>query len=161
VKNDEQIFLAVVTNTAWDIFCDAFGFGDLKSDSRLQTNNDRVRARDWMMPVLRERMAQFTAAEISAVFEERALPYAPITRPQELFDDPHLNATGSLADIELPDGRPSRTVLLPLTLDGERPGVRYSPPKLGEHNAELLGQLGYSPEQIQALTHPQDSQSPE
>jgi crotonobetainyl-CoA:carnitine CoA-transferase CaiB-like acyl-CoA transferase len=120
----------------------------------LQTNNDRVLARDWMMPILRERMAPFSAADISAVFEQHALPYAPITRPQELFDDPHLNATGSLAVIELPDGRPSRTVLMPLTLDGQRPGIRTSPPKLGEHTAEILGQLGYSQAQIQALSQP-------
>jgi crotonobetainyl-CoA:carnitine CoA-transferase CaiB-like acyl-CoA transferase len=152
VRDDEQIFLAVVSNTAWNVFCDAFDFADLKADPRLASNNDRVQARDWMMPILRERMAQFSAAQISAVFEHHALPYAPITRPQDLFDDPHLNATGSLADMELPDGRKTRTVLLPLTLGGQRLGVRHSPPKLGEHNAEILGQLGYSDEQIRALS---------
>ncbi len=157
VQGDEQIFLAVVSNTAWAIFCDAFGFDDLKDDPRLQSNNDRVKARDWMMPILRERMARFSAAEISAVFEKHALPFAPITRPQELFDDPHLNATGGLADIELPDGRPSRTVLLPLMLDGQRPGVRHSPPKLGEHNAEILAQLGYSDEKIRDLSEPRNA----
>ena len=156
VKDDEQIFLAVVSNTAWSIFCDAFGFEDLKDDPRLQSNNDRVAAREWMMPDLRERMAKFSASEISAVFEKNALPFAPITRPHDLFDDPHLNATGGLADIELPDGRPTRTVLLPLMLDGQRPGVRCSPPKLGEHSAELLSELGYTAEQIRALSSPQD-----
>jgi crotonobetainyl-CoA:carnitine CoA-transferase CaiB-like acyl-CoA transferase len=160
VKNDEQIFLAVVSNTAWTIFCDAFEFADLKADVRLQTNNDRVKAREWMMPILRERMAKFTAADISAVFERNALPFAPITRPQELFDDPHLNATGGLAEIELPDGKTTRTVLLPLTLDGQRPGVRCSPPKLGEHSAELLGELGYTPDQIRALSEVPDSSQP-
>ncbi|MFY7905853.1 MAG: CaiB/BaiF CoA transferase family protein, partial [Burkholderiaceae bacterium] len=50
VQDGEQIFLAVVSNTAWALFCDAFGFGDLKNDPRLQTNNDRVLAREWMMP---------------------------------------------------------------------------------------------------------------
>jgi crotonobetainyl-CoA:carnitine CoA-transferase CaiB-like acyl-CoA transferase len=157
VKDDEQIFLAVVSNTAWVTFCDAFGFADLKNDPRLQSNNDRVMAREWMMPILRERMAKFSAADISAVFEKNALPFAPITRPHDLFDDPHLNATGGLADIELPDGRPSRAVLLPLTLDGQRPGVRHSPPKLGEHSAELLSALGYSAAEIQALSTPQDA----
>jgi crotonobetainyl-CoA:carnitine CoA-transferase CaiB-like acyl-CoA transferase len=155
VKGDEQIFLAVVSNTAWAIFCDAFGFADLKNDARLQSNNDRVTAREWMMPALRERMAKFSAAEISAVFEKNALPFAPITRPHDLFDDPHLNATGGLADIELPDGRPSRTVLMPLMLDGQRPGVRHSPPKLGEHSAEILSELGYNAAEIQALSTPQ------
>jgi len=157
VKNDEQIFLAVVSNTAWDIFCDAFGFSDLKEDPRLLTNNDRVRARDWMMPILRERMAQYSAAEISAVFEKSALPFAPITRPQDLFEDPHLNATGGLAEMALPDGKTTKTVLLPFTLDGQRPGVRQSPPKLGEHSAELLRELGYTDAQIQALTDIQDN----
>jgi crotonobetainyl-CoA:carnitine CoA-transferase CaiB-like acyl-CoA transferase len=152
VKDEEQIFLAVVSNTAWAIYCEAFGFDDLKNDVRLQSNNDRVKARDWMMPLLRERMAKFTASEISAVFEKNALPFAPITRPQDLFNDPHLNATGGVADIDLPDGKQTRTVLLPLTLDGHRPGVRFSPPKLGEHSAELLSELGYTQSQIRALS---------
>ncbi len=160
VKDEEQIFLAVVSNTAWVIYCDAFGFDDLKNDPHLQSNNDRVKARDWMMPILRERMAKFSAAEISAVFEKNALPFAPITRPQDLFDDPHLNATGGLADIELLDGKQTRAVLLPLTLDGQRPGVRCSPPKLGEHSAELLGELGYTEAQIRALSEVPRTEQP-
>ena len=160
VKNDELIFLAVVSNTAWAIYCDAYGFDDLKNDPRLRSNNDRVKAREWMMPILRERMAKFNAAEISAIFEKNALPFAPIARPQDLFDDPHLNATGGLADIELPDGKQTRTVLLPLTLGGQRPGVRCSPPKLGEHSAELLGELGYTDEQIRTLSEVPSAQRP-
>ena len=154
VKNDEQIFLAVVTDTAWAIYCKVFELADLKIDPRLATNNDRVRARDWMLPILRERMAVYSATELSALFEENALPFAPITRPEELLDDPHLNATGALAPMSLPDGRQTKTVLLPLTLDGERLGVRLSPPKLGEHNAPLLASLGYSQEQIELLSRP-------
>ena len=152
VKDGEQIFLAVVSNTAWAIFCDAFGFQDLKNDTRLQSNNDRVLAREWLLPTLRERLAVHSAAHIAAVFEQHALPFAPITKPQDLFDDPHLNATGALADIELPDGRATRTVLMPILLDGARPGVRHSPPKLGEHSADILQSLGYSPEDIERLS---------
>ncbi len=151
VKDGEQIFLAVVSDTAWAIFCDAFGFADLKADARLRSNNDRVRARDWLMPQLRERLAPFSAAELAAVFEQHALPFAPITQPQDLFDDPHLRATGGLAPITLPDGRETKTVLMPFTLDGARPGVRLSPPKLGEHNTDLLTELGYSAIEIEAL----------
>ncbi len=157
VKNGEQIFLAVVSDTAWKTFCEAFGFADLLADERLRSNNDRVRAREWMLPSLRQRLAQHSAAELAAVFEANALPFAPITQPQDLFDDPHLNATGGLAPIELPDGRPAKAVLLPLTLDGERPPVRLSPPKLGEHNVEVLTALGYTPEQAQALGVSQDT----
>jgi crotonobetainyl-CoA:carnitine CoA-transferase CaiB-like acyl-CoA transferase len=148
VKNNEQIFLAVVSDTAWKIFCDAFGFADLLADQRLSSNNDRVRARDWMMPILRLRLQDYSAAELAAEFERNALPFAPITRPQDLLEDPHLLATGGLSPINLPDGRETQTVLMPLTLDGARPGVRLNPPKLGEHNAVLLAGLGYSTAEI-------------
>ena len=151
VKDDGQIFLAVVSDSAWATFCDAFGFDDLKQDVSLKTNNDRVRERSWMMPALRERLASFTAAELSATFEQHGLPFAPITRPQDLMNDPHLLATGGLAPITLPDGRETQTVLMPFTLDGQRPGVRLNPPKLGEHNAEVLGELGYCATEIEAM----------
>ena len=96
-------------------------------------------------------LAGHSAAELAAVFERHGLPFAPITRPEDLLDDPHLNATGGLAPITLPDGRDTRVVLMPLTLDGARPGVRLNPPRLGEHSAELLAELGYSAEDIAAL----------
>jgi crotonobetainyl-CoA:carnitine CoA-transferase CaiB-like acyl-CoA transferase len=154
VRGGEQIFLAVVTDTSWAIFCGAFGFADLKDDARLASNNHRVRARDWLIPLLRERLKDYSAAELAALFEKHALPFAPITRPEDLMDDPHLKATGGLAPLTLPDGRRTSTVLLPLTLDGKRPGVRLDPPQLGQHNRELLGQLGYTDTEIEALSPP-------
>jgi crotonobetainyl-CoA:carnitine CoA-transferase CaiB-like acyl-CoA transferase len=151
VKDGEQIFLAAVSDSQWAVFCDAFGFADLKADPRLATNNDRVRARDWMMPLLRERLAGRSAAELSEVFERNGLPFAPITRPEDLFDDPHLNQTGGLAPLTLPDGRATQVPLLPVTMDGERPGLRTQPPRLGEHGDALLKELGYSDEAVAEL----------
>lgn len=156
VKGGEQIFLAVVSDTQWAIFCDAFGYDDLKADERLLGNNNRVRNRDWLVPLLRERLALQSAADLAALFERHGLPFAPITKPHELLDDPHLRATGGLAPITLPDGasagQTAQTVLLPLALDGERLGVRRSPPKLGEHSAELLAELGYGVEDAARLS---------
>jgi len=151
VAHGEQIFLAVVSDTQWAVFCDSFGFADLKSDARLASNNQRVQSRDWLMPLLRERLATRTAAELGAVFEANGLPYAPITRPEELMNDPHLRATGGLAPMHLPDGRSTAVPLLPLTLDGQRPGVRLDPPRLGEHTEALLGELGYAADTIESL----------
>ena len=151
VKGGEQIFLAVVSDSQWVLFCKAFDLQDMLADTRLVTNNDRVRARDWVMPLLRNRMMQFSAAELSAVFEQNGLPFAPITRPEDLFDDPHLLATGGLGAMTLTDGRTTHAPLMPMTLGGGRPGVRLNPPRLGEHTDALLAESGYSSEQILAM----------
>ncbi|MGB4116910.1 MAG: CaiB/BaiF CoA-transferase family protein [Polaromonas sp.] len=151
VKGDEQIFLAVVSDGQWALFCKAFDLADLLVDPRLVTNNDRVKAREWMMPLLRSRMALHSAAELSDVFEQHGLPFAPITKPEDLFDDPHLKATGGLAAMTLPDGRATQAPLMPMTLDGERPGLRMNPPRLGEHTNALLTELGYTDVQILAM----------
>jgi crotonobetainyl-CoA:carnitine CoA-transferase CaiB-like acyl-CoA transferase len=151
VRNGEQIFLAVVSDTQWALFCDALGLDDLKADERIATNNQRVQAREWLLPRLRKHMERFSAAQISQIFERIGLPYAPITKPQDLFDDPHLLATGGLADVTLPPdasgaGEPvnTRTALLPLTLAGERLRLRAAPPALGQNTQALLEELGYT-----------------
>lgn len=155
VKDGEQIFLAAVSDAQWITFCDALGFADLKADPQLATNNDRVRQRATMLPELRQRLAAYSAAELTVIFEKNGLPFAPILRPDQLFDDPHLNATGGLADITLPDGeragQTARTTLFPLRMDGQRLGVRLQPPVLGQHTAEIMEELGYTGEQVQAL----------
>ena len=158
VVGGEQIFLAVVSDTQWAVFCAEFGFDDLKADARLGSNNLRVQARAWLIPLLRERLAGGTAAELSRRFEAVGLPYAPITRPQDLFDDPHLLATGGLAPMDIPAdasgaGRAvhTRTALLPLAIDGERLQVRCGPPSVGEHGTALLEELGYSAADIGRL----------
>jgi crotonobetainyl-CoA:carnitine CoA-transferase CaiB-like acyl-CoA transferase len=152
VRDGEQVFLAAVSDTQWRIFCEALGYADLQADARLKTNNDRVRARDWLIPLLRARLATHSAAQLSSLFEKNGLPFAPITRPEDLFEDEHLQATGGLAPMTLPDGRATRVPLLPLTLDGHRPALRLQPPRLNEHGPQLLRELGYTEEQIARLT---------
>ncbi|OOH86049.1 formyl-CoA transferase [Comamonas kerstersii] len=155
VKDGEQIFLAVVSDPQWRTFCSAMGFEDMLHDPALQTNNDRVRARSTMLPELRQRLAQYSAAELAKIFEAYQLPYAPIARPEQLFDDLHLLATGGLADVVLSDGeragQTAKTTLLPIRMAGQRLPVRSNPPKAGEHTRELLASLGYTAEDIAAL----------
>ena len=155
VKDDEQIFLAAVSDAQWASFCDVLGFADLKADPRYTSNNARVNQRVSLLPVLRQRLATRSAAELTALFEKAGLPFAPIRKPEELYDDEHLQATGGLADIKLPDGeragQTAQTTLLPFTMAGQRLPVRLDPPTLGEHTLAVLAGLGYSAGEIDTL----------
>ena len=155
VKDGEQIFLAAVSDAQWRTFCDALGFGDLRDQPEYATNNERVRQRPTLLPVLRERLATRSAAELAALFERAGLPFAPIRKPEELFDDEHLQATGGLADITLTDGaragQTTQTTLLPFTLAGERLGVGAQPPRMGADTAAVLAEIGYDASEIEAL----------
>ena len=155
VMKGEQIFLAAVSDAQWRVFCAVLGFADLLNDASLATNNQRVQSRPTLMAVLRERLALRTAAELTQLMESAGLPFAPIKKPEELLNDEHLLATGGLADMELPDGTRAgqtvKTTLLPITMQGQRLGVRSSPPRLGQHSQDLLAALGYAPEAIEDL----------
>ena len=155
VQDGAQIFLAAVSDAQWATLCNAFGWADLLAAPQYATNNDRVRLRPTLLPELRQRLAGLAAGDIAKRFEDNGLPYAPISKPEELLDDPHLRATGGLADVRLTDGEraghTAPTTLLPIRLAGERLGVRMHPPQLGEHTQELLHSLGYDDEAIAAL----------
>ena len=155
VKDGEQIFLAAVSDAQWKTFCQVLCFEDLLADARLADNNARVRLRPELMPILRERLALRSAQALAELFEGAGLPYAPIRKPEELYDDPHLLATGGLAEVTLTDGdragQPARTTLLPFTLDGQRLGAGAQPPHMGQDTGEVLSALGYSAEDIATL----------
>jgi len=155
VKDGEQIFLCAVSDPQWLTFCDVLGFADLKADPALASNNQRVELRPTLLAEIRRRLAGRSAAELAALFEKAGLPFAPISKPEDLYDDPHLNATGGLADVRLPDGPKAgetvRTTLFPITLAGHRLGVRLDPPRLGEHTRALLAAAGYGAQDIDAL----------
>jgi crotonobetainyl-CoA:carnitine CoA-transferase CaiB-like acyl-CoA transferase len=146
VKDGEQIFLAAVSDAQWAGFCDALGLADMKANPDWASNNQRVLARPTLMPLLRQRLAGRSAAELATAMESAGLPFAPIRKPEDLYDDPHLGATGGLAEVQLSDGARAgqtvRTTLFPVTLDGQRLPVRLHPPKQGEHTQALLRSLG-------------------
>ncbi len=156
VKDGEQIFLAAVSDAQWLGFCDALGLADLKADARFALNNERVKLRPELLPMLRARLAERSAADISVAMEQAGLPFAPIKKPEELLDDPHLLATGGLADIRLTDGETAgqtvKAALLPLTMQGQRLGVTRNPPMSGEHTREILeNTLGLAADEIEAF----------
>jgi crotonobetainyl-CoA:carnitine CoA-transferase CaiB-like acyl-CoA transferase len=147
---DGQLFVGVVTDTQWQIFCREFGEPDLAADARLKTNGMRVKERSWLIPRLGEMMRRYTKAELSQKLEAIGLPFAPIAKPWDLLDDPHLNTGGGLIPTSV-RGKTIHVPALPLEFDGERLAKRADPPQVGEHGAELLQELGCSAAEIQRL----------
>jgi crotonobetainyl-CoA:carnitine CoA-transferase CaiB-like acyl-CoA transferase len=140
---DGQLFLGVVTDTQWKIFCEEFSFAQLFDDERLKTNSMRSNNRQLFMPFLREHFGQWKRDALEAKVAAAGLPYAPIVKPHELFDDPHLNESGGLLPLTLPDGTKTVTPALPIEMAGRRLGTRLNPPKISEHGREILAELGY------------------
>jgi len=151
-SDGEKIFVGVVTDSQWKVFCEAFALTDLLADPRLKTNPQRVEARARIIPVVAGVFRGLTKAEAMQRCETLGLPFASITRPEDLFDDPHLNASGGLVPLELPNGMKTKSPILPLEMDGRRLGAGHGLPRVGEHTRELLLGLGYGKAEIEDLT---------
>jgi len=145
-----RLFVGVVTDTQWEVFCREFGADDLKSDARLKTNGQRVKERAWLLPALSSLLRRYDQNSLATKLEEIGLPFAPIAKPWDLLDDPHLNAHGGLVETQV-SGKTIRVPALPLELDGKRLPKRADPPLIGQHGRELLAALGCSPLEIRAL----------
>ena len=148
---DDPVFIGVVSDPLWEKFCKLFALDDLWADQSLRANNQRVLARDTIMPRIRELIAGFTRAELIAKLDGTGLPFASIGKPEELFDDPHLAASQGMEPVTLSDGTQTRLPTLPLTFDGKRPAESAVLPLPGANSRAVLLGLGYSDEEVQAL----------
>lgn len=137
----EQLFVGVVSDGQWQTFLDAFDLPELNREE-WKTNNERVKARDAIIPVVASAFAGIDRAELVARLETSGLPFAPIVRPDELTEDAHLNAAGGLLDLTLSDGTVARLPAIPLEFDGRRPGLRHDLPAPDEHGAALRTRMG-------------------
>jgi crotonobetainyl-CoA:carnitine CoA-transferase CaiB-like acyl-CoA transferase len=146
-----RLFVGIVTDTQWQIFCREFGEAALASDERLGSNAQRVKERGWLIPRLGEIFKASSQDDLSRKLEAIGLPYAPIAKPWDLLDDPHLKASGGLFETKVPLGKTIHVPGLPIALDGQRLPKRKDPPALGEGARELLADLGYRSEEIDAL----------
>ncbi len=141
---DAPVFIGVVTDALWQKFCALFGLDDLWADESLRRNNDRVRARDRLLPRIRALVAEFTRDEVIARLEGSGLPFAPIARPEDMFDDPHLIASAGLEVVALADGTQTQLPKLPIEMAGARPGGASILPTPGADRAKVFGAFGLS-----------------
>jgi crotonobetainyl-CoA:carnitine CoA-transferase CaiB-like acyl-CoA transferase len=150
-RDGELVFVGVVTDTQWKIFCEAFGLQHLLDDPVLKTNPQRVEARPRILPIVSEIFGRMSKQELMDRCEALGLPFAPIATPEDLFEDPHLNASGGLTPVTLLNGEKTKVPALPVEMAGQRFGTRLDVPHVGEHTREVLAGLGYDAAAIDRL----------
>jgi crotonobetainyl-CoA:carnitine CoA-transferase CaiB-like acyl-CoA transferase len=151
-KDNDQVFIGIISEKHWVRFCEVFGWNDWLADDRLQTNNLRIDNREWFLPELENRLKQYSKSDIVHKCEEAAIPFAPIAKPEDLFEDLQLNAGAMLLPTILPDGTHTKLPATPLDYDGQKAGLRFNPPAIGEHTSEILKSIGLSDDAIDNLT---------
>ena len=152
-----QLFIGVTSDQQWTRFVEEFSLHDLAADPRLATNVTRLAERSWLIPSLQEILLQYPQSEIESRCERANVSWAPVGQPKDMFTDPHLLATGGLVDVYVSrfgggDGKVVGLPALPIAFGGERPGITRQPPRMGEHNAEVLTEAGFTPQEIAELT---------
>jgi crotonobetainyl-CoA:carnitine CoA-transferase CaiB-like acyl-CoA transferase len=150
-KDGQQVFIGITSDGQWKRFCEFFGQPGLAADPKLATNNQRIEARSWLVPKVAEIFKRFGKDELEQKCLEADISFAPVARPQDLFDHPHLLANGSLAPTTLPGGVKTRLPLLPFQMLGWRPPLTSDPPEVGQHNDAVLAAIGYDAAGIAAL----------
>lgn len=142
----ERVFVGVVSDTLWRAFCAEFGLADLAADEALATNAGRVAARATLIPQIKALFGSLDKAEMMQRLDRAGIPFAPINKPADLFDDPHLNTGNGLLNLTLPEGGQAKLPALPIELGGKaaghRPGLRLDLPQAGQHSAEIARAAG-------------------
>jgi len=147
----EQIFVGLTSNGQWQRFCQQFGRRDLLDDQAYGTNEDRVRARATLKPIVAAIIARHRRAELAELFDRIDIPFAPVARPGDLFDDPQLNAQDRMLEIDFLGGLRAKLPRLPIEIGEHDFALRRQAPAIGEHTAEILAELGLARHEIAAL----------
>ena len=148
-REGRQIFVGAVTEGQWVTLCNLLGLSHLLKDPRLQTRMDQIDARHWTIPVFAEAVRKQGFDDLIARFEDAGIPFSPIHRPAEMYDDPHVLREGGLLMSRLPEGQTYRAPGLPFEVDQQpvvAPGVDV--PAAGADTETVLRALGLSDAQI-------------
>jgi len=149
-RDGKQIFVSVVSDSQWGPFCDAFGLADLKNDRTLVDYASRVAARSRTIPRIATVIAPMSVDEVTKLCDACGVAYAPISKPEDLLQDPHLTHGDGMLDVGS-SARPVRVPALPLEFDGKRLGLTRGLPTVGEHSREIAASLGYGADEVARL----------
>jgi crotonobetainyl-CoA:carnitine CoA-transferase CaiB-like acyl-CoA transferase len=150
-SDGQQIFVGLTSDNQWRRFCEHFQRGDLLADPRYATNQDRVRERPTLRPIVAELLATHSLAKLTELFDEIDIPFSPVAKPGDLFEDPQLNAHGRMLAVNFPNGAQAKIPRLPVEIGDHDFALVRQAPGVGEHTQEILTQLGLTDAEIADL----------
>ncbi|TCU03646.1 CaiB/BaiF CoA transferase family protein [Rhizobium sullae] len=150
-KDGKQMFVGAVTEGQWATICRLLDLDHLLTDPRLQTRMDQINARSWTIPLVAEKIAQHSVQELETQFEAVGLPFSPISKPCDMYDDPHVMRPGGIA-VSSYENTTFRAPALPFEVDGTMLTGGGDVPTVGMDNAEVLGALGLTIAEVEAAT---------
>jgi crotonobetainyl-CoA:carnitine CoA-transferase CaiB-like acyl-CoA transferase len=135
----------------WIKFCDVAGRPDLVEDERFRTGKDRRANSPALIAELDTAFAELPFEEIAHRLDAADLVWAPLQTPADVAADPQVAASGALVHVEDGEGGTYPSPAAPMRFPGADVAIRPRSPTLGEHTREVLAELGYEAEAIEAM----------
>lgn len=142
---DGYFALAAGTDKLWQATCEGIDRNDLAQDARFASPTLRAQHQNELRETLESTFANYDAAQLLAIFNQRGVPCAPLNNYSQVLSDPQVKHMQWVEDMTLPNGVQTRTVVSPQRVSGARLGVYRHPPGLGEHTAEVLSEIRTGP----------------
>ena len=149
--SDGYVVIVLTNPDQWDRFCRVLGDEELRLDPRFSTAPARLLHRDELAARIERSIATAPTAEWVARFEAASIACGPIYEFDEVFEDPQVRHLGLLTEMEQPGHGLVRMLGLPFSASAMEPSIRRPAPLLGEHTAEVLGELGLRQTEIERL----------
>jgi crotonobetainyl-CoA:carnitine CoA-transferase CaiB-like acyl-CoA transferase len=147
----KTVFVGLTSDNHWRAFCNEFGMEEMLSDPELKSNPQRAQKRAKIMPVVTAKFAAETFESLVEKLERLNIPFGPLAKPGDLFDDPQLNHGGGMLDTLLPTGKRAKIPGLPLEMAGRKTRIRRQPPEMGKHTRAVLEESGFTGDEIDRL----------
>jgi crotonobetainyl-CoA:carnitine CoA-transferase CaiB-like acyl-CoA transferase len=146
--SDGFVNIAVTNQKQWENFCQVLGFPELAHNDRFESMRARLANYSELRPMIDRIVAKQTRAQVIAAMSEVGIPVGPINSVGEILEDPHMHAREMVVELTHPDYGPLKVLGIPIKLS-ETPGaVVTAPPKLGEHNVDVLKMVGYTDQEV-------------
>ena len=141
---DGYVNIGVANDKHFGLLCQTLGFPDLAADQRFATGPARVANYDELRPIIAAAVARLSRAEVMKILGDSGIAVGAVNTVAEALEDPHLHAREMVAELTHPDYGPLKYLGIPIKLSDTPGRLGSAPPLFGEHNREVLLDLGFS-----------------